>query len=493
MMKAQNIWRFTWIIVGLTIPLITLARVRAAQPSLLLRAGLASPVVTLPPTLPAPPPPSADYYGIIVHRDDCPNASTGGLHVEGNPTLTINGGSIHSDACANFSGSSSTTVTNGNVEYMTELTGGSTVIPTPIQVITSPPVPVNETFDCSGLPAAYSNGDGIIFPGYYHNGILVTGNEQLIMTPGLYCFDDDFIINGSNSSFVEGNGVTFYMVNGNLTSNGNAAVNLIAPQIPPTTPNEGYLGLLVVLGNDNSGYISLLGNDQSTYYGTLYGANSDSAIELGGIGAIAFEVNAYAGTVLFHGDANITLSFPHIYHLPLTKTAPALVSPGEVFTYTLTVTNPYPYAPVSNLILTETLPTGTTFITATQPYTLTDNVITWALDVLPNLSDWQVQMVVQVPLTTTQETIVNATYGVTGEGAYASIGIPVTTTVDLSPTPTPSLTPTPTTTSTPTPTQTPTSTPTATLPPPSATPTPTGTPPPKSSYWFFLPVVRQEP
>ena len=461
--------------------LFAVSRLFAAQ-----SAGARPSALTPPPT----PLPNPGYYGIIAHRDDCPNSSTGGLHVEGNPNIVIPGGSVHSDACLSLSGSTSTTAANGNIEYVTDYTGGGAVSPAPIQVPYTLPIEVDDFIDCSGLPISSSDGNGTINPGIYM-GIAITGNESLVMNPGLYCFDGNFTINGNSTSTVTGNGVTIYMHSGDLNSNGNTSVVLSAPQTLPAEPNDGYLGLLIVMGSENAGEVGLIGNQSSSYHGTIYARHEDSLIELGGTGDLVscyngspcFETQLIAGTVLLHGDSVMHISPPKIYSLPLEMTGPAVASPGDLLTYTLTVTNIYNFASVFDVVLTDTLPTGTEFITATLPFTRTGDTLTWKMDPLPLNTIWQVKMVVQVPVATTLDTIVNEAYRVTGEGAYASVGEPITTTIDLPSTPSPTPTETPPTPTAPTPTAT-----------PDLTPTPTGTPAPTEDiFTIFLPVILQNP
>lgn len=231
-----------------------------------------------------------------------------------------------SDACVSFSGSSQTYVSGGPINYISGYTGGGAVSPGP----TSQPNVLPQWSllfpepDCSGLPSSASSGDGTINAGIY-NGIDVTGNEQLTMTPGLYCFDNDFNINGNNTSFVIGNGVTIYMRQGNLTTNGNADVRLAAPNYVEDA-EDGVTGMLIYMGAENTGEVSLTGNSESYYSGTIYGVHEDSTVEIGGTGDLTscysgipcFGTQLIAGTIRFHGTAEMDIIFnPNaVYYLP---------------------------------------------------------------------------------------------------------------------------------------------------------------------------------
>lgn len=81
--------------------------------------------------------------------------------------------------------------------------------------------------------------------------------------------------------------------------------------------------------------------------------------------------------------------------LTLSKQAPAWVTESHPITYTLTITNESSTTPTSPLVLTDTLPTDTTFITATLPHTLTKNTIEWNIGNLSPGEAHSVHLVVQ--------------------------------------------------------------------------------------------------
>lgn len=112
----------------------------------------------------------------------------------------------------------------------------------------------------------------------------------------------------------------------------------------------------------------------------------------------------------------------------LHKTASAeQIAPGGLLTYTLTVTNPHEFAAQTSLILTDTLPKQTTFISATQPYTLTNGQIRWARAQLAAGAVWQTQLTVQIT-PTAQTSVTNQNYAVRSAQAAAT-GESVTTEV----------------------------------------------------------------
>jgi len=115
------------------------------------------------------------------------------------------------------------------------------------------------------------------------------------------------------------------------------------------------------------------------------------------------------------------------HNLALDKTASEdTVAPGDVITYTLTITHSHPVSDTTGVVLTDTLPVGTQFISATEPYTFTSDGIRWDI---PNLSPGEaisMILVVQVE-TTARGEVVNADYRASSNEALPVNGEPVHT------------------------------------------------------------------
>lgn len=114
------------------------------------------------------------------------------------------------------------------------------------------------------------------------------------------------------------------------------------------------------------------------------------------------------------------------FGLELAKEAPSQLAPGSPLTYTLSVVNSNPLSAQHALVLTDVVPLHTSFLTATQPYTLTDDVVTWQIPLLEAEGMWQTQLVVQTPLTYTGA-VVNEQYGVRSLEVGTVTGEPVVT------------------------------------------------------------------
>ncbi len=74
--------------------------------------------------------------------------------------------------------------------------------------------------------------------------------------------------------------------------------------------------------------------------------------------------------------ARVTTTVIEQADVATTKTGPATVNAGQNFTYALTVSNTGPSA-AATVVVTDTLPAGVTFVSATNGGTLSGNVITW--------------------------------------------------------------------------------------------------------------------
>lgn len=117
------------------------------------------------------------------------------------------------------------------------------------------------------------------------------------------------------------------------------------------------------------------------------------------------------------------------YQLALHKSAPSVVNPGALYTYTLTVEN-NTGSELTHVVLTDTVPTSTTFAYALDNGVPIQNetVVSWTVDTLPSLTAFTVRFAV----TATNESglIQNADYAVSAENyPTATHGVPVGTRV----------------------------------------------------------------
>lgn len=176
--------------------------------------------------------------------------------------------------------------------------------------------------------------------------------------------------------------------------------SLVSWSAPDLNPSESYsVQLIVSVNGDASGTVT---NDS-------YGVNSDET-----------------GWTL--GAAVNTPVYP--YGLDLSKTASLpYVMNGDVLTYTLTVSNEHPLAAATGLVLTDMIPTGTTFITATLPHTIDGATVEWDAASLAGAGTWQVQLVVAVN-PDASGTVENTDYAVSSDQVAPVSGAIVSTPIE---------------------------------------------------------------
>jgi uncharacterized repeat protein (TIGR01451 family) len=116
-----------------------------------------------------------------------------------------------------------------------------------------------------------------------------------------------------------------------------------------------------------------------------------------------------------------------VHQLELEKIASASsVDPGELITYTLTITHVHEVSPTTNVVLTDTLPVDTTFISATSPYTRTGDMILWHIPTMDVMDTRTVDLTVKVDIKAAG-TITNSYYGTLSDQVALVPGDPVST------------------------------------------------------------------
>lgn len=118
-----------------------------------------------------------------------------------------------------------------------------------------------------------------------------------------------------------------------------------------------------------------------------------------------------------------------ILALNIVKTAtPDQVTMGEGITYTLTVTNTHTTISATNVIVSDTLPEGTFFASASPAYTFDGSTVTWDLGTLAPVEERSLVLIVLVGINA-GETITNSSYSIRSDQTGPVYGDPVSTTV----------------------------------------------------------------
>jgi serine protease AprX len=127
------------------------------------------------------------------------------------------------------------------------------------------------------------------------------------------------------------------------------------------------------------------------------------------------------------GRIDALAAIESLHQLELSKSASApSVELGDLITYTLSITHIHEISPTTNVILTDTLPIGTSFVSATQPYTQTGDTIQWGFSTLDAMTSLFVEFVVRVDFATAGS-ITNSDYAVWSDQVSPIYGTPVVT------------------------------------------------------------------
>jgi uncharacterized repeat protein (TIGR01451 family) len=113
--------------------------------------------------------------------------------------------------------------------------------------------------------------------------------------------------------------------------------------------------------------------------------------------------------------------------LTISKTAPASVVSGQNFTYTLTYGNTGD-ASATDVVVTDTVPAGTTFVSAPGGGTLSSGVATWSVGTLNAFVTGQT-VSLTVAVTAASGSVNNTTYAIQASGVSPVAGSPTATTV----------------------------------------------------------------
>jgi uncharacterized repeat protein (TIGR01451 family) len=129
------------------------------------------------------------------------------------------------------------------------------------------------------------------------------------------------------------------------------------------------------------------------------------------------------------GRINALAAVESLHRIELEKSASrTTVVPGDLITYTLTITHTLGNSPTTNVVLMDTLPNGTTFVSATPPFTQIGDVIRWDFTSLGVNGGHSVDLVVQVNLPAFS-TLINTEYAAYSDQAPIVQGAPVSTRV----------------------------------------------------------------
>ena len=271
---------------------------------------------------------------------------------------------------------------------------------------------VTEAVRAAGILTAHSAGNGgpscstVSTPSAIYDASFSVASTTIADTISSFSSRGPVTVDGSNrlkpDIAAPGSNVRSSIRNGAYSSF--SGTSMAAPHV------AGLTALLISAQPDLAGQVDLLESiiqDTALQLTTTQGCGGDGPTDV-------------PNHVFGYGRIDALAAYQATHHqLNLTKTAAPVIAPGQMLTYTLTVSHSHITTATHNLLLTDTIPSGTTFVSATTPYTLSGNVVQWPLDSLNNQT-WSVNLVVQVEMTATED-IVNDTYAISS----SDIPIPI--------------------------------------------------------------------
>ncbi len=120
------------------------------------------------------------------------------------------------------------------------------------------------------------------------------------LAPGIYCLTSSLRVNGNQT--ISGDGVTIVLLNGELRTNGNGAINISAPTSGPTK------GLAIYLPLNNTSGVTINGNANTRLIGSVLAPGSHCKIN-GTSASALFRTQFVCNTVQLTGTGDTTITF----------------------------------------------------------------------------------------------------------------------------------------------------------------------------------------
>src|SRR5439155_1108357 len=224
-----------------------------------------------------------------------------------------------------------------------------------------------------------------------------------------------------------GSTVTLTLTDRNLNTNPATVQTLTVTVNNPTT------------GETETVTLTETGVNTGVFSGTL--STSEGSVPDPAVGVLAVAKDDVLTTTYadscnnLGGPANYTATTTVVKPvLTISKTdAPDPVNAGSNITYTLSYSNTG-NADASGVVITDTVPGNTSFVSATGGGTLAAGVVTWNIGALNAGSSASVQLVVQVASPLANGTVItNATFSIDSNETAPVAGTAITTTVSSSP------------------------------------------------------------
>ena len=245
---------------------------------------------------------------------------------QGNADTTIQGGGIFVNSdCASaafFNHSSSAQLTAPCLQSVGAIQAQTGVLNIPSSCIQSGPPevsafnypPDNIVFPNIVCPSGESQDGNTLNPGTYTSGNKFPPNGVTHLNGGTYCVYNDFSVQGGDA--VIGHDVIIIMMDGDVTFNGGATIELSGPAGPQTAENP-YGGLFLYMPMSNSGTISINGNSESGFTGTVLAPAADVTINGTGDNGLHGQIIGYTVDISGTSDTSIVYDADENWDAPV--------------------------------------------------------------------------------------------------------------------------------------------------------------------------------
>ncbi len=228
------------------------------------------------------------------------------------------------------------------------------------------------------------------------------------------------------SSVTSGQNLTYTITYGN-TGAGNATGVVINDTVPAGTTYVSATGG----GTVSSGVVSWnIGNLNAGVTGQTVSFTVAVTAASGSVTNSTYSIQASGIPPIAGSPVSTTVTSSGAAALTVSKSAPASVVSGQNLTYAITYGNSGTAA-ASGVVIRDTLPAGTTFVSVTGGGTFSSGVVSWSVGIL-NAGVTGQTASFTVNVTASSGTVTNGTYSIEASGVSPVSGAPVATAVAAS-------------------------------------------------------------
>lgn len=204
---------------------------------------------------------------------------------------------------------------DGNPTVETYINPDSPTMPDPLAYLPAPPVGLNlgAIAPETDLPTYYP-------PGYYADGMKISGDKKVLLGPGVYIVEGTS--NGSRGGFqttggagVTANNVMIYLKSGKLDLGGGGATT-ITPMTEEINTDADYIGVAIFQARDNLTEARVIGTSDMNLQGTYYFPRN--RLEVGGDG-MALGNQLIAWQLYLHGNGLFNIQYDGSFPSPGSK------------------------------------------------------------------------------------------------------------------------------------------------------------------------------